>query len=613
MRAGQIAVTFSIQLHMAGQGFKIFTLSTGIWSENNVLMMPDSLGKDILMMARQIGSGSGVTAVLQQIATPSGQAFIAGFVVFGPLIGALSGRAGALLTKGSGSVIGGLSGGIARQAINGGPFIGFAHGVSVAFGQAGGGLTAAGIVAYRIGASALVGIGKAVSVTWRFVTGRMAEAAIAKQSLISTLSGIVGGFYEEVVKETIIQRVLLNRVFGGASSEFIVEFFDLNGGGAQRSAAQLNSNVVRSVAAAYESARGEEAKRDEASKDLGRVLFTKVETDHLDRMVEQVAQSDIAGAQKSLETVLKTTGSLANTASFGNAKIDALVSALSLAQATQANNFEIAETLIDITGGVPAPSKYSSIAMMGGKVLDNMAVLLKNNSFVDIGDNLNGLAAVAALDLAMKNSASTVTDGAGNKVEISELLGRTGFDRRTAKSVIDFLNSISSGGDEIASPAKKPRDRNDGGREAAFGSVITNLMTSVSRLNRAGAARSDNRLFVNTIVWAMIEQAVSENDTIRTATKELITNISKPAGAVLSAYSAMTPEGRQNFREALLARSESISLAEGAKSEYGFLMIGAQLKADAAAVIARTAKQDEAISKSEIASLPLAALGVARN
>ncbi|MFA5370003.1 MAG: hypothetical protein WC300_04745, partial [Candidatus Omnitrophota bacterium] len=236
-----LSVGMSLYMHTGGTLISAGLNGAGL-NQDYVDRMRPGVGKDMLNMVHQMGSGSVFSSLLQHIGTPEGLAFIGIFAALGPImrIGSeyignkLSGLKNAVKTPFSnvfkfihnidvrftaqGVVNLGTGSGIA--SLLSGPTAGL--GVVAGWASRGAAVLAkAGIKYSFIGLEwAYKGLGKLGS----FITGSAANTF--KSETLAAISRGLGGVFEEAVKEPLLANIFLGWLPNNVQ-EFAVEFFDI--------------------------------------------------------------------------------------------------------------------------------------------------------------------------------------------------------------------------------------------------------------------------------------------------------------------------------------------------------------------------------------------------
>ncbi len=404
MRFAQMSVLFPIQLHMASNVFRVFGLRQSTLDD-----MDGGFFKDVLTMTYQMGSGSAVSAVINQSINPDNLMFAGLFILAGPAISWLGQKVGSFTSRSVGSATSSAS----STAMVGG--------VS-------GWATAAVMGGYRIAASTVSSI------------GRFLERNGVSQPL--------KGFWDEAVFETGVQNFILSAFTNDQNMQNVMaEFFNLKGPHQNRSNNLLiaNTSSVQRFSKSWSALPAEI--RNEAS-------FAKLDA-AVSRAQAHLAEGNIQAAQKVLANALKALdlGNVESAASRALMSNAGAIQLLGGAQALLDNTSLLRTQLVGLRDSLSSANEITAEnhGMLEGLGIpltsDNQravrAVIGQMISLIDVNplstfsrDNMNGLAGLAIARAAVDIDLAETRDAAQLMAHYKELLTEQDIDGKTAAQII---------------------------------------------------------------------------------------------------------------------------------------------------------------------------------
>ncbi|HOW87841.1 MAG TPA: hypothetical protein PKV84_04220, partial [Candidatus Omnitrophota bacterium] len=466
------------------------TMLSGGWSSGRggLLGVWDGIKKSVAMMFSQSTTGSGLSQAVQQWSTPEFWVFVAAFhfLSFIPTYSAAAvGRLGEFMLIGP-----------AKKILGG-----FVHALGSVFGS-----------------SVSIGLANLQAGVVSFIWG---SGSVLWQSIKSLFAGV----YEEVLKEPVLQVLLLSWLPSSAQ-EYVVELLDAADGDMSHFISArmgaLSQNLQALGAAAPQAIKGLSvgAQNDVAAR-LNTAMIAFKAGDYTTAQTKLAEALNLIGSQKT-----------------GNQQFDGAVRNLQAMQATQQgvlNRFNAA--LQDPNSALVKQYSTSVLSEMYSLVFANPFMDLGAVSSTGIGD-FSGLAAVAAISLKLSDPKVTINI--------------KGMDAKL-NAVIAKLQKAVEG---ISDPQA---------RQARINALVANLAINASALtytDAQGQSHVNEQVLANAVLVSLAGAV----------TAEALTSFGI-SQRVIDAYGSLEGEVQAEFRQAL---SERIASAD--ENAIVFLMIGAQLK-----------------------------------
>ncbi len=488
----RIGYRFMLKLHAVGQIISPIT-SALLGGDAGMQAMRPGILKGIAQMCYQIGQGSPGNTLVRNITTPTGLIFIGVFHIFGPFLHALSGWSGAKF-GGAGKII-------TESSV-----------VSMVSGR----IDTALLV---LGARAAAYIKKAMIWTWK-TAGKIWR------------SEIVGGFFEECIKEPIIQHLLLS-FLPEDLQEFVVELFDINGGGtfshnlSMQKARQHTADAIPKLQARI-TAETDPVKRFELSAALE--ALQRADTSDSDAQFQHHA--DVA-----LEVLGSSVGALN-------------INSINELTGIRNTAHSLAKECRDATVSNDAFNN-SRFKNENREVVSEAGRLLDMNPFATLssGGDYSGIFAVAAYSVANSAAAGMTFDipQVESNAKPEELMRHYGWDTVTTARLL-------AAGSPTAS------------------SLITNLLLSADAL--ASQTPNGRILDLNVLKSCAMAAFIDTGAIDREFLKDL--GVSERR---LDVYDAMDTQGKGAFRQEVARHSNSI---DHDADDLAFIAVGCQIRASPA-------------------------------
>jgi len=349
-------------------------------------------------------------------------------------------------------------------------------------------------------------VARAVGRAFKFITGE-------GEGMMSRMSG---SFYEEVVKETVIQHVLLNHIFGNsAASEFIVEFMDLGRSG-------YNASRVTSAATGTQ----QFVRRVDAAGGISQVATDLGLDQNEKRLLTNAYNSAVQGQVEWATTFMndltstlseKTAGKISSMKTdTGNKALDSLVGYLGTAKKMQEYSDKSQFSSLGIADG------YEGLGVEGVRDLGNF---IASNPFVSI--NLNKYEGAETVIVASMIAGGAKIDATNKTVKKLFGLGVIDYKALTGvsgTSVIKMINSMDA-----------------------------SARTQLARDLAGNTANMPAAKLASTIGNLMAVQALESGDS------RMLRNLGVSSG-VMDALDAMAPEARTEALNDIKSRAPNMDI-----------------------------------------------------